>query len=466
VTKPDTNASELPVWVLHDEQSGVVSFLEDTKGTPKDPSDDFVRAQGFIAGQTVEQRRQNFQQLESDEKEKGLHPIDNPLLSKIQWFNDAVPRDASADKPGARTQSDRATQDAPATSQSGTGRAPGQAPGEARVAPPSSDDRGRFVEPAAEEPERDPDAFQIDLPEVVVGAGMAIAMTAVGVALAAFSLKLAIAAAAALVGYGVYNGLRAAAESGNEEGAVGRIIAKSVGDVMPINPIEIGEAFFGFDYVSGAQLDNHTRNERLGSSLGGFSAGAAMGASHRAHGLREAFGRHLDRIRQDTERTLRAIYEEPKRGYVTVGSSQSKRLEQKIGKRADEVVYSSGRFDIASDRYLKDMKRGQGTGMDSNHLALAEWFRKGPANTQGVEHYVPAYLLMNGMEHQGTFHGAFNEHMRQHGLFQKPSYSKADIERALTLAEKFYRNNPGGDLGKAWADAVAKFRREVYSKVK
>src|SRR5262249_53780787 len=147
-------------------------------------------------------------------------------------------------------------------------------------------DRAGLIEPSKENPASGNDeGFQLDISMMVVGAAQAITMTAFGVALAAFSIELAMAVMVGLIGYGVYNGLRAAADAGNEEGALGRIVTQSIGDVLLVNPIELGEAAYGFDYVSGLPLDNATRNQRLGSALGGFSAGVGLNALERARGI-------------------------------------------------------------------------------------------------------------------------------------------------------------------------------------
>lgn len=266
--------------------------------------------------------------------------------------------------------------------------------------------------------------------------------------------------------YSFMNNVADANRAGAGEGAVGRaLLASAPVTSQIISAMELGSESdndnrIGFNFITGGDFSKEEWTEKLGGEVAG------------------AFGtkQDLDMVK-GTAKGIKSFVEtnlpptqsmrgQAPRGYIVLpfggGESQSTKLSKKLKVKPEEVVYSES---IASDKRLKAIKKGQGTGMDSNHLLLAEWFRKGPSHLRGLEDFVPSTLLAGGMEHQGTFHGAFNELMRKEGLFQKSHYSQADIERGMLIAEKFFRNNPGGELGKSWADACKDFRLNIFEKV-
>jgi hypothetical protein len=257
-----------------------------------------------------------------------------------------------------------------------------------------------------------------------------------------------------------------------EDDYFGRAAAAGISDMVPvIDVVGIGEAATGFNYMTGQEMTQQERSEKLGGLIGGAAMDFAPTAGARV-GLTNPAKEMAEKIKTTYKQSeFKKIIDTPPRGYAVVipvgGNSRPTRLSKKIGVKAEDIVYSeSAPMYIASDKLLKSIKKGQGTGMDSNHLLLAEWFRKGPAHLKGLEDYVPAVVLLGGIEHQGTFHGAFNELMRNEGLFKKSKYTQDDIERGMLIAENFFKTNPGGELGNSWADACKDFRINIFNQLK
>jgi hypothetical protein len=141
------------------------------------------------------------------------------------------------------------------------------------------------------------------------------------------------------------------------------------------------------------------------------------------------------------------------------------RIKKLTQKNPKALVYSEDPL-IAAHGTLKGRVLKK-TGMDSNHLLKSEWFEKGPAHLQGLEEFVPAIPLGHNDEHQITWHGTgVDPWYKNKNLFKKKGYSQQDVERAIDLTEKWLRSNSHDPLFKAYADAVTKFRVEIFNKVK
>jgi hypothetical protein len=160
-------------------------------------------------------------------------------------------------------------------------------------------------------------------------------------------------------------------------------------------------------------------------------------------------------------------------GFRAFGNPRVQKIYQKTGYDPRCMVYDE-KGCVLAYRALKGCLKG--TGCDANHLLPGEWFKKGPANLQALYEYVPAVPLMNGAEHQGTWHAGWrdgnNQHqhgvnawLAGHGLFKQPGYSVKDIDRGLDLVQKWYESQGSVEPWTSYAKAVAAFRKLIYEKV-
>ncbi|WP_413935518.1 hypothetical protein [Nitrospira sp. BLG_1] len=152
--------------------------------------------------------------------------------------------------------------------------------------PPQPEQRSNTTDGNNNRPENQseaPDDFQLSLGDVALGAGKALLFTGIGIGVGV--------AAGPIVGAGIGAGFLIhsfmnrsgeAFEQGAGDGAAARALAAGIGDILPINPFDIGEVIIGKDVVTRRQLTNSERNERLGSSIGGALPGIALGGMKRA----------------------------------------------------------------------------------------------------------------------------------------------------------------------------------------
>jgi hypothetical protein len=342
---------------------------------------------------------------------------------------------------------------------------------------PSAGPRANLAEPSSAPISAEPNDFEWNFGDIALGVGKAALFTAVGLGVGVV--------AGPIVGAGIAGGLLfanfmdrygEAVQRGAGEGAGWRALTASAGDMLPISPIELGEANYGFDYVTGRPLSVSERNDRLGTSVGGFGFGAAADAWAKNPSLRRELGSQWDNFRKQMA-TGRP------RGYVIIGAPGTRPIRNKelqlvrwkTGHDSKNLVYNQ-EANVLSYRSLKDALKG--TGLDANHLLLGEWFKKGPKHLRQLYEYVPSAPLAGGLEHQGTWHSGWidemgikqqgvNEWLGASGLFKKKGrYSQDDIENGIKLLESWYRANGPGEPWKSYADAVAKFRVEVFDKMK
>lgn len=345
----------------------------------------------------------------------------------------------------------------------------------------------------------EPESLHLGAGDIGLGVGKALVGTAVGIGIGIVAGPIV---AAGLVGGLIFanfmNRYGEAVQQGNGQGAAGRALTAGISDILPISPIEIGEAIYGFDYVTGRTLDNSERNQMLGSSFGGYGAGAAASGLAKARLPRKAMRDAIDKTVSNIK-SRENYYVRQREGRVHVGLGiveanidpnvagmfgggnillrplKNKGLRtavKKTGLDPREIVYKSDAPPILSFRALKDAN----TGLDANHLLQGEWFKNGPEHLKPLYQFVPSTPLAKGTEHQGTWHNGWTDKAGQHhpgvnqwleskGLFQKGQYSQKDIEKGMRLTEKWYRMQ-GSEPWQSYADAIKTFRTEVFDKVK
>src|SRR6185436_9300328 len=135
-----------------------------------------------------------------------------------------------------------------------------------------------------------------------------------------------------------------------EDDYMGRAITAGISDMIPIiDPVGIGEAVSGYNYMTGQEMSQEERSEKIGSVIGGAvmdiapAAGARIGATKPAKEMADKFKKSYN------ESGFKKFLDEPKRGYVVIpfgSNSKSTKLSKKIGAKPEDIVYSDS---IVSD---------------------------------------------------------------------------------------------------------------------